>query len=83
LLSGDQPNQRFPGSGSVAYNWGKPNVSTWVPGLDDQHTLEAFYRIQLWKEFAVTPDIQYIRNPALNPDDHKLWVFGLRARLAF
>jgi len=67
----------------VAYNWGKPNVSTWVPGLDDQHTLEAFYRIQLWKEFAVTPDIQYIKNPALNPDDHKLWVFGLRARLAF
>jgi len=42
-----------------------------------------FYRIQLWKEFAVTPNIQYIKNPALNPDDDSLWVFGLRARLAF
>jgi porin len=67
----------------VAYNWGRPNESTWGPGLDDQHTLEAFYRIQLWKELAVTPDIQYIKNPALNPKDDKLWVFGLRARLAF
>jgi porin len=67
----------------VAYNWGRPNDSTWGPGLDKQHTLEAFYHIQLWKELAVTPDIQYIRNPALNPDDDTLWVFGLRARLAF
>jgi len=67
----------------VAYNWGEPNESTWLPGLEDQHTLEAFYRIQLWKEFAITPDIQFIRNPALNPDDEKLWVFGLRARFAF
>ncbi len=77
--------QTVPGGNQlgVAYNWGEPNESTWVPGLDDQHTLEAFYRIQLWKEFAITPDIQYIRNPALNPDDDSLWVFGLRGRLAF
>jgi porin len=67
----------------VAYNWGKPNKSTWGPGLDDQHTLEVFYRIQLWKELAITPDIQYIKNPALNPEDDTLWVFGLRVRLAF
>jgi porin len=67
----------------VAYNFGVPNESTWGPGLDDQHTLELFYRVQLWKEIAITPDIQYIRNPALNPDDSSLWVFGLRARLAF
>ena len=77
--------QTVPGGNQlgVAYNWGEPNESTWAPGLDDQHTLEAFYRIQLWKEFAITPDIQYIRNPALNPDDSSLWVFGLRGRLAF
>jgi porin len=66
-----------------AYNWGVPNKSTWGSGLDTQQTLEAFYRMQLWKELAITPDIQYIRNPALNPDDDSLWVFGLRARLAF
>jgi porin len=77
--------QTVPGGNQlgVAYNWGKPNESSWGPGLDDQHTLELFYRIQLWKELAITPDIQYIRNPALNPEDDTLWVFGLRARLAF
>jgi porin len=66
-----------------AYNWGVPNESSWGSGLDDQHTLEAFYRIQIWKELAITPDIQFIRNPALNPDTDTLWIFGLRARLAF
>ena len=67
----------------VAYNWGKPNESTWGSGLDNQHTLELLYRIQLWKEIAITPDIQYIRSPALNPAQDHLWVFGLRTRLAF
>ena len=38
----------------LAYNWGVPNESTWGSGLDNQHTLEVFYRIQLWKEFAIT-----------------------------
>ena len=67
----------------VAYNWGKPMESTWSPDLDNQQTLEVFYRIQLFKELAITPDIQYIRNPALNPEADTLWVWGLRARLAF
>jgi porin len=84
-LSAGFAYQTVPGGNQlgVAYNWGQPNDSTWGPGLDDQQTIEAFYRIQLWKELAITPDIQYIRNPALNPDDDSLWVIGLRARLAF
>jgi len=77
--------QTVPGGNQlgVAYNYGVPNESTWGSGLDDQHTLEVFYRIQLWKEIAITPDVQYIRNPALNPDASSMWVYGLRARLAF
>ncbi len=77
--------QTVPGGNQlgVAYNWGKPNESTWGPGLDNQQTLEVFYRIQLWKEIAITPDVQYIRNPALNPSASSMWVWGLRARLAF
>lgn len=57
--------------------------STWGPGLKDQETLEVFYRIQLFKELAITPDLQYIKDPALNQTEDSLWVFGLRARLAF
>ena len=77
--------QTVPGGNQLglAYNWGEPNESSWGSGLDDQHTLELFYRIQLWKEIAITPDIQYIRNPALNPGQDDLWVFGLRTRIAF
>lgn len=84
-LSAGFSYQTVPGGNQlgIAYNWGVPNENSWGPGLENQNALEAFYRIQLWKEFAITPDIQYIRNPALNPEDKELWVFGLRGRLAF
>ena len=84
-LVGGFAYQTVPGGNQlgVAYNYGVPNENTWSPELDDQQTLEVFYRIQLWKEIAVTPDIQYILNPALNPEDDSMWVYGLRVRLAF
>ncbi len=77
--------QTVPGGNQLgmAYNWGEPNESTWGPGLPSQKTLEVFYRIQLFKELAITPDVQYIKDPALNPGASSLWVWGLRARFAF
>jgi porin len=63
-------------------NWGEPNESTFAPGLDDQITMEAFYRFQLTQQLALTPTLQYLKDPALNPLDDSLWVFGLRARIA-
>ena len=33
-------------------------------------------------QLAITPDVQLLINPALNPDEDQIWVFGLRARLA-
>ena len=66
----------------IAANWGQPNESTFGPGLEDQQVLEAYYRWQITEQFALTPDIQYLINPALNPDHDSLWVFGLRGRLA-
>jgi len=76
--------QTVPGGNQLgaAYNWGAPNEDAWGPDLDDQHTLEVFYRVQLFRELAITPDIQYIRNPALNPDEDSLWILGLRLRFA-
>ncbi len=58
-------------------NWGQPPDS----GLDDQYTVEVFYRLQVAQNLAITPDVQLIIDPALNPDENVLWVFGLRARL--
>ena len=66
----------------VAANWGEPNEDSFGSGLDDQYTFELYYRIQLTEQLAITPDIQYLVDPALNPDEDKLWVVGLRARLA-
>ena len=63
-------------------NWGKPNEAVFGSGLDDQYAFELFYRLQVTKELAITPDIQFLMNPALNPDEDNIWVFGLRARLA-
>ena len=58
-------------------NWGRPPGS----GLDDQYTAEIFYRLQLTQNLALTPDVQLIIDPALNPQESSIWVFGLRARL--
>jgi len=67
----------------LAFNWGRPNKDTFGAGLDDQYTVELFARLQVIRNLQVTPDIQYIRNPARNPDVNHSWVFGLRARLVF
>ncbi|MCP4287909.1 MAG: carbohydrate porin [Gammaproteobacteria bacterium] len=76
--------QRNPGADlvGVGLNWGQPNETTFGSGLDDQYTVEAFYRIPVTQQLAITPSVEYIKNPALNPEDDSLWVFGVRARLA-
>ena len=30
----------------------------------------------------IIPTIQYIKDPALNPNENSLWAFGLRVRVA-
>ena len=67
----------------LGFNWGQPNEDTFGPGLDDQYTVELFSRLQVLRNLQITPDIQYIRNPARTPDANHSWVFGLRARLNF
>jgi len=66
----------------VAANWGRPNEDSFGPDLDDQYTFELYYRLQVTEQFALTPDIQYLVDPAQNPTEDSLWIFGLRARLA-
>ena len=65
----------------LGFNWGKPNQTSFE-GADDQYTTELFWRYQLTKELAITPSIQLLIDPALNPSEDQIWVFGLRARLA-
>jgi porin len=77
-LSAGVGYQPVPMRGVIAagLNWGKPN------GIGrDQYTGELFWRYQLTRELALTPSLQYIRNPALNPLEDNLWAFGLRVRI--
>ena len=74
-----------PGAGhqlGFGANWGEPNDALFGSGLDDQYAFEVYYRLQVTKEIAITPDVQLLINPALNPEKDTIWVFGLRARLA-
>jgi porin len=62
-------------------NWGQVNENTFQEGLDDQFTLELFYRLQLSSKVAITPDVQYMINPALNPEQSSIFLYSLRARI--
>ena len=64
------------------FNWGQPSDTTFPSGLNDEYTTELSYRIQFSPNFALTPDIQVLIDPALNPDTAVIGVFGIRARLA-
>ena len=63
------------------FNWGEPNEDTFGSGLDDQYSTELFYRFQAAERLAFTGDVQWLKDPALNPDESSIWMFNLRARL--
>jgi porin len=50
--------------------------------LDPQYTGEIFYRFQLSQHLAITPDLQWIIDPVLNPNESSVFVVGVRARLS-
>ena len=62
----------------AAINWGEPAD----PTLEEQTTTEIFYRWQLAQNLAVTPSIQYIQDPALNPADDEILYTGIRVRFS-
>ncbi len=64
------------------FNWGEPNEDTFGAGLRDQYTTEVFFRLQLSPQLAITPDFQLLVNPALDTEEDRVWIFGIRARLA-
>ena len=80
---------------SVGLGWRPPSSSSdllgvgagWqhptIPGARSQYVGEVFYRFHVTPNFAITPDVQLIIDPALNPTTNTLWAFGLRARVSF
>ncbi|MGF1752779.1 carbohydrate porin [Vibrio makurazakiensis] len=62
----------------VAINWSETNEVAF--GGDDQSAFEIYYNMQLTDYLQITPDIQYIKDPALSSES-SAWVFGVRARV--
>jgi len=62
----------------VGAGWGRPAERA----LRDQYTAEVFYRLQVTSDFAVTPNVQVIFDPAANPAESSIDVYSLRARIS-
>lgn len=58
----------------IASTWAEPVTA----GLQNQTTIEAFYRLDVSDNLALTADIQYLKNPGFNAEDPL--VFGVRLR---
>lgn len=48
-----------------------------------EQVLEVYYRIQLTRWLAVSPDFQFIQNPGYNGDRGPVEVYGLRLRVSY
>jgi porin len=62
----------------VTVNWGDPAE----PSLGNQTGIEAIYKLQVAQNMLITPSVQYIDSPALNPDEDSLVVWGVRLRIS-
>ena len=60
----------------LGFKWGQTQSDIW------QFSSELFYRFQFSENFAITPSVQYFKNPALDPNLNSAFVVGLRGRLA-
>ena len=76
---GWRPTQAFSDLFGVAVGWARPSEVF----LRAQYTAEVFYRFMAMPNFAITPDLQLVQHPALNPTVNSLWVVSLRGRFTF
>jgi porin len=67
----------------LGLNWSRPNEESFGAAAGDQYTAEAYWRFQLATHLSITPDVQIVKDPALNPGQDLVWVLGLRARVFF
>jgi porin len=63
----------------IGVSWEDPSDRA----LREQKSIELFYKLQLAQNLAVTPSLQVLIDPALNPNTNTLTVFGIRGRITF
>lgn len=81
ISAGVQFTQSFDEIWTIGVGWANPSSKTFGPGLDNEKLIETSYKFQLSRNFSLTPDVQLVFNPAGNPDENSIWIFGLRVIL--
>ena len=76
--AGIEITQSFDQIWTIGAGWANPSEQTFGPGLDNETVLETSYKFQLSQNFSLTPDLQVVFNPANDPSESSVWVFGLR-----
>ncbi|MEF1278903.1 carbohydrate porin [Vibrio fortis] len=74
-----QPNNNL----GFAVNWSETNsdtLQTFLNAGEDQVAAELYYNMQFGDHLQITPDIQYIKDPAFS-NESSAWVFAIRARV--
>ncbi|NJN05517.1 MAG: carbohydrate porin [Rhodobacteraceae bacterium] len=61
----------------------RPELGSRADNPRDQYTVEAFYRYDVTDFLQLTPQIQYVVNPANDPATDDILVVGLRLRAFF
>lgn len=77
-VAAEEPFDRVTDLAGVAATWGKPVAA---PTLD-QLAMELLYRLQVVEGIQISPDVELIFDPALQPSRSFVAVFGLRSRLS-
>ena len=75
----DHPFGRPRDQAGIGFATGK----TGDPLLRDETNIELYWRFQLNPFVAVTPDLQWVIDPAENPVDDRVFVAGIRLQLDF
>jgi porin len=66
---------------SLGVGWAEPSEETHGSGIEDEYVVETSYKMQLTKNFSLTPDVQLVFDPAKSPEEDRVWVVGLRGIL--
>lgn len=63
--------------------WSFADLSSKSTASGDEHNVEAYYKLQLFKHTALSPSIQYINNPSGNKDIQDAWLGTLSVNIVF
>ena len=65
---------------AIGVAWADPGTAE---GFRSETLLELFYRVHFWGSISLTPDLQFVFDPASNPGDDLVVIPGVRLQMKF